>query len=48
LKKAATSTGLTARTTTAPGVLVEYDQTERLFGDPRDDRTKAHVTSRMG
>jgi phosphate transport system ATP-binding protein len=30
------------------GVLVEYDQTDRLFGDPRDDRTKAYVTGRMG
>ena len=30
------------------GVLVEYDRTDRLFGDPRDDRTKAYVTGRMG
>jgi phosphate transport system ATP-binding protein len=30
------------------GVLVEYDKTDRLFGDPRDDRTKAYVTGRMG
>jgi phosphate transport system ATP-binding protein len=30
------------------GVLVEYDQTDRIFGDPRDDRTKSYVTGRMG
>jgi phosphate transport system ATP-binding protein len=30
------------------GVLVEYDQTDRIFGDPQDDRTKAYVTGRMG
>jgi len=30
------------------GVLVEYDKTDRLFEDPRDDRTKAYVTGRMG
>jgi phosphate transport system ATP-binding protein len=30
------------------GVLVEYDWTDRLFEDPRDDRTKAYVTGRMG
>jgi phosphate transport system ATP-binding protein len=30
------------------GVLVEYDQTDRLFEDPHDDRTKAYVTGRMG
>jgi ABC-type phosphate transport system ATPase subunit len=29
-------------------VLVEYDQTARLFGDPRDERTKAYVTGRVG
>jgi len=30
------------------GTLVEYEPTERLFGDPKDDRTKAYVTGRMG
>jgi phosphate transport system ATP-binding protein len=30
------------------GTLVEYEPTERLFGDPQDDRTKAYVTGRMG
>jgi phosphate transport system ATP-binding protein len=30
------------------GTLVEYNQTDRIFGDPQDDRTKAYVTGRMG
>jgi phosphate transport system ATP-binding protein len=30
------------------GVLVEYDVTEKLFSDPRDPRTQAYVTGRMG
>jgi phosphate transport system ATP-binding protein len=30
------------------GTLVEYEPTDRLFGDPQDDRTKAYVTGRMG
>jgi phosphate transport system ATP-binding protein len=30
------------------GTLVEYERTDRLFGDPQDDRTKAYVTGRMG
>jgi len=33
---------------TRTGTLVEYAPTERLFGDPQDDRTKAYVTGRMG
>jgi phosphate transport system ATP-binding protein len=33
---------------TRTGVLVEYDRTEKIFGDPHDDRTKAYVTGRMG
>jgi phosphate transport system ATP-binding protein len=33
---------------TRTGTLVEYAPTDRLFGDPRDDRTKAYVTGRMG
>jgi phosphate transport system ATP-binding protein len=33
---------------TRTGTLVEYDTTERIFEDPRDDRTKAYVTGRMG
>jgi phosphate transport system ATP-binding protein len=33
---------------TRTGTLVEYDRTAKLFGDPRDDRTKAYVTGRMG
>ena len=30
------------------GVLVEYDLTERMFQNPRDPRTQAYVTGRMG
>jgi phosphate transport system ATP-binding protein len=30
------------------GVLVEYDLTEHLFQNPRDPRTQAYVTGRMG
>jgi phosphate transport system ATP-binding protein len=33
---------------TRTGVLVEYDRTEKIFGDPHDDRTKAYVTGRVG
>jgi phosphate transport system ATP-binding protein len=33
---------------TRTGVLVEYGSTEQIFHDPRDDRTKAYVTGRMG
>ena len=33
---------------TRTGTLVEYAPTERLFGHPQDDRTKAYVTGRMG
>ena len=33
---------------TRTGVLVEYDQTEKIFQDPRDARTQAYVTGRMG
>ncbi|HEX6932910.1 MAG TPA: phosphate ABC transporter ATP-binding protein PstB [Streptosporangiaceae bacterium] len=33
---------------TRTGVLVEYDRTEKIFGDPSDERTKAYVTGRMG
>jgi phosphate transport system ATP-binding protein len=33
---------------TRTGTLVEYDRTAKLFEDPRDDRTKAYVTGRMG
>jgi len=33
---------------TRTGVLVEYDRTAKLFQDPRDGRTKAYVTGRMG
>jgi len=30
------------------GVLVEYDRTEKIFHDPRDERTQAYVTGRVG
>jgi phosphate transport system ATP-binding protein len=30
------------------GVLVEYDRTEKIFHNPRDSRTQAYVTGRMG
>jgi phosphate transport system ATP-binding protein len=33
---------------TRTGVLVEYDRTGKIFEDPRDDRTQAYVTGRMG
>jgi phosphate transport system ATP-binding protein len=33
---------------TRTGTLVEYGPTEQIFQDPRDDRTKAYVTGRMG
>jgi len=33
---------------TRTGTLVEYDLTEKLFSDPRDPRTQAYVTGRMG
>jgi len=33
---------------TRTGVLVEYGRTEQIFNDPRDERTKAYVTGRMG
>jgi phosphate transport system ATP-binding protein len=33
---------------TRTGVLVEYGDTEQVFEDPADDRTKAYVTGRMG
>jgi phosphate transport system ATP-binding protein len=33
---------------TRTGVLVEYDRTENIFQNPRDERTQAYVTGRMG
>jgi phosphate transport system ATP-binding protein len=33
---------------TRTGVLVEYDQTAKIFENPRDSRTQAYVTGRMG
>jgi phosphate transport system ATP-binding protein len=33
---------------TRTGVLVEYDRTENIFQSPRDSRTQAYVTGRVG
>ena len=33
---------------TRTGVLVEHGPTEQIFQDPRDSRTQAYVTGRMG
>ena len=33
---------------TRTGVLVEYDLTENMFHNPRDERTQAYVTGRVG
>jgi phosphate transport system ATP-binding protein len=33
---------------TRTGVLVEYGATAQIFGDPRDSRTQAYVTGRIG
>jgi phosphate transport system ATP-binding protein len=33
---------------TRTGTLVEYEPTAQLFGNPKDERTKAYVTGRMG
>ena len=37
-----------AKSDTSTGVLVEYGPTAQIFGDPRDERTQAYVTGRMG
>jgi phosphate transport system ATP-binding protein len=37
-----------AATDTRTGVLVEYDSTEHIFQNPRDARTQAYVSGRMG
>ncbi len=37
-----------SQTDTRTGVLVEYGTTEQIFSDPRDSRTRAYVTGRMG
>ena len=36
------------RATPAPGVLVEYDATEKMFSNPADERTENYVTGRFG
>jgi phosphate transport system ATP-binding protein len=30
------------------GELVEYDDTETMFTNPKDERTKAYLTGKMG
>jgi phosphate transport system ATP-binding protein len=37
-----------SKSDTRTGVLVEYGPTEQIFHDPRDERTRAYVTGRMG
>ncbi len=37
-----------AKSDTRTGVLVEYGPTQQIFEDPRDSRTQAYVTGRMG
>ncbi|MGH2547331.1 MAG: phosphate ABC transporter ATP-binding protein PstB [Actinomycetota bacterium] len=36
------------RSDTRTGVLVEYDQTERIFSNPKDERTENYITGRFG
>ena len=36
------------RSDTRTGVLVEFGSTEQIFNEPRDNRTKAYVTGRIG
>jgi phosphate transport system ATP-binding protein len=37
-----------SETDTRTGVLVEYGPTSQIFGNPRDARTQAYVTGRVG
>jgi phosphate transport system ATP-binding protein len=37
-----------SKSDTRTGVLVEYGSTKQIFEDPRDSRTQAYVTGRMG
>ena len=30
------------------GELIEYDDTQKMFSDPSDERTKAYLTGKMG
>src|ERR1700742_3995289 len=36
------------RSDTRTGVLVEFDKTANIFENPKDERTQAYVTGRMG
>ena len=42
------TTEVNPRATPAPGVLVEYDSTEKMFSNPSDERTENYVTGRFG
>ena len=37
-----------SKSDTRTGVLVEYGPTRQIFEDPRDSRTQAYVTGRVG
>jgi len=37
-----------SKTDTRTGVLIEHGPTRRIFEDPRDPRTQAYVTGRIG
>ena len=37
-----------SQTDTRTGVLIEYGPTRQIFEDPRDSRTQAYVTGRVG
>jgi phosphate transport system ATP-binding protein len=37
-----------SETDTRTGVLVEYGPTQQIFENPRDSRTEAYVTGRIG
>jgi phosphate transport system ATP-binding protein len=37
-----------SKTDTRTGVLIEYGTTQQIFEDPRDPRTRAYVTGRVG
>jgi phosphate transport system ATP-binding protein len=30
------------------GEMVEYDDTQKMFSNPKDERTKAYLTGKMG
>ena len=42
------TTEVDATTGDRTGVLVEFDRTEKIFSNPRDERTENYVTGRFG